>query len=74
MAVKTSWHRYGTKLRHCHPVYILVMLEQFRVILLLLWTPVSAGILALVLQLYERNKLQVGECLDFGYADVCINK
>jgi len=21
MAVKTSWHRYGTKLRHCHPVY-----------------------------------------------------
>jgi len=55
-------------------MYILVMLEQFRVILLLLWTPVSAGILALVLQLYERNKLQVGECLDFGYADVCINK
>jgi len=21
MAVKTSWRRYGTKLRHCHPVY-----------------------------------------------------
>ena len=21
MAVKTSWHRYGTKLRHCHPMY-----------------------------------------------------
>ena len=21
MAVKTGWHRYGTKLRHCHPVY-----------------------------------------------------
>jgi len=21
MAAKTSWHRYGTKLRHCHPVY-----------------------------------------------------
>ena len=20
-AAKTSWHRYGTKLRHCHPVY-----------------------------------------------------
>ena len=56
MTVKTSWHRYGTKLRHCHPMYIIVMLEQFRVILLLLWTPVSAGILALVLQLYERNK------------------
>jgi len=22
MAPKTSWHRYGTKLRHCHPVYM----------------------------------------------------
>jgi len=21
MAAKTSWHRYGTKLCHCHPVY-----------------------------------------------------
>jgi len=21
MAAETSWHRYGTKLRHCHPVY-----------------------------------------------------
>ena len=21
MASKTSWHRFGTKLRHCHPVY-----------------------------------------------------
>ena len=21
MAAKTSWHRHGTKLRHCHPVY-----------------------------------------------------
>ena len=21
MAVITNWHRYGTKLRHCHPVY-----------------------------------------------------
>jgi len=21
MAAKTSWHRYGTKLRHCHPIY-----------------------------------------------------
>jgi len=21
MAAKTTWHRYGTKLRHCHPVY-----------------------------------------------------
>jgi len=21
MAAKASWHRYGTKLRHCHPVY-----------------------------------------------------
>ena len=37
-------------------MYILVMLEQFRVILLFFF---SAGILALVLQLYERNKLQV---------------
>jgi len=23
MAAKTSWHRYGTKSRQCHPVYIL---------------------------------------------------
>jgi len=23
MAAKTSWHRYGTKLRHCHPIYLL---------------------------------------------------
>ena len=22
MAAKTSWHRYGKKLRHCHPMYI----------------------------------------------------
>ena len=21
MAAETSWHRYGTKLRHCHPMY-----------------------------------------------------
>ena len=21
MAAKTSWHRYGAKLRHCHPMY-----------------------------------------------------
>jgi len=21
MAAKTSWHRYGTKLRHCHSMY-----------------------------------------------------
>ena len=21
MAAKTSWHRHGTKLRHCHPMY-----------------------------------------------------
>ena len=21
MAAKTNWHRYGTKLRHCHPMY-----------------------------------------------------
>ena len=22
MAAETSWHRYGTKLRHCHHMYI----------------------------------------------------
>jgi len=21
MAAKTGWHRYGTELRHCHPMY-----------------------------------------------------
>ena len=25
MATKTSWHRYGTKLRHCHRVYCSVV-------------------------------------------------
>jgi len=25
MAAKTSWRRYGTKLRHCHPVYRLLV-------------------------------------------------
>ena len=24
MAAKTSWHRYVTKLRHCHPMYKVV--------------------------------------------------
>ena len=24
MAAKTSWHRYGTKLYHCHPMYRVV--------------------------------------------------
>ena len=37
---------------------ILVMLAQFCAILLFLWTSVSAWILALVFQLYERNKLK----------------
>ena len=26
MAAETSWHRYGTKLRHCHPMYITLIL------------------------------------------------
>ena len=38
---------------------ILVMLAQFCAILLFLWTRVSARILALVLHLYERNKLKL---------------
>jgi len=31
MAAKTSWHRYGTKLRHCHPMYnkTVKMMHQF---------------------------------------------
>ena len=24
MVVRSNWHRYGTKLRHCHPVYTTV--------------------------------------------------
>ena len=39
--------------------YRLVMLAQFCAILLFLWTSVSAWILALVFQLYERNKLKL---------------
>jgi len=35
------------------------MLAQFCAILLFLWIPVNARILALVLQLYERNKLKL---------------
>jgi len=23
MAAKINWHRYGTKLRHCNPMYII---------------------------------------------------
>ena len=30
MAAKTSWHRYGMKLRHCHPVYT-------RLFVMLMW-------------------------------------
>jgi len=26
MAAETSWHRYETKLRHCHPMYIYAVL------------------------------------------------
>ena len=35
MAAKTSWHRYGTKLRHCHPVYSMFMyaVEQLQPVL-----------------------------------------
>jgi len=43
----------------CFISYILVILAQFCAVLLFLWTPVSARILALVLQLYERNKLNL---------------
>jgi len=25
MAKKTSWHRHGTKLRHCHPMHSVVV-------------------------------------------------
>jgi len=35
MAAKTSWHRYGTKLRHCHPVYPTYELLDSRVVSLL---------------------------------------
>jgi len=33
MAAKTSWHRYVTKLRHCHPMYslIFVCITKYRV-------------------------------------------
>ena len=29
MAAKTRWHRYGTKLRHCHPVYSELACQTF---------------------------------------------
>ena len=28
MAAKTSWHRYGTKLRHCHDMYFARGIER----------------------------------------------
>ena len=30
MAPKTSWHRYGTKLHHCHPVYSIAVWNKPR--------------------------------------------
>jgi len=32
MAVKTSWHRYGTKLHHCHTMYSCLANQQLVVI------------------------------------------
>ena len=29
MVAKTSWHRYGTKLCHCHPVYMYKLIAKF---------------------------------------------
>jgi len=29
MAAETSWHRYETKLRHCHPMYTLAMVFSY---------------------------------------------
>jgi len=31
MAGKTSWHRYGTKLRQCHPMYLAVQLKKLKI-------------------------------------------
>ena len=31
MVAKTNWHRYGTKLRHCHPMYSTRMRSMHRV-------------------------------------------
>ena len=28
MAAKISWHRYGTTLRHCHPVYFSIRVSS----------------------------------------------
>ena len=28
MAAKINWHRYGTKLRHCHPVYFVAVVHD----------------------------------------------
>jgi len=32
MAAKINWHRYGTKLRNCHPMCIRVTLLRFAAI------------------------------------------
>ena len=31
MAAKTSWHRYATKLRQCHPMYIAAVIAKIEV-------------------------------------------
>ena len=32
MAAKINWHRYGTKLRHYHPMYCLLYMGDYYVI------------------------------------------
>jgi len=41
MAAETSWHRYGTKLRHCHPVYGGIFYRRGAVLAQYSYDPVS---------------------------------
>ena len=42
MAPKTSWHRYGTKLCYCHPMYSLIMIMLLMLIILPVTFPTNA--------------------------------
>ena len=41
MAAKINWHRYGTKLRHCRPMYANTLTYLLSYLLTVLWTHIS---------------------------------
>jgi len=39
MAAKINWHKYGTKLRHYHPLYVICLLRKMK----MLWSAIPCG-------------------------------